>query len=263
MTIGLEGLQNFRDVGGMPLTDGGTVRSAVLYRSEGLSALTDAGVAALSASPIGVIADFRTPMEQRTAPDRLPADRVLRVVELSVLEGALTGAAKAAASDGSSTPDAAMIEQAIRQLPALGGLYESMLEHGAPAFAEAARLVAASSDDSPTAVLVHCTAGKDRTGVSIALLLDAVGVDRDAIIADYAASERNLAGPWAERMLAGIAQMGAPLTPEIRTLVTGTPRAAIEQAFAWLDAHGGAAAYLQSGGLTDDELATLRARLRA
>ena len=108
---------------------------------------------------------------------------------------------------------------------------------------------------------MHCTAGKDRTGVAVALLLDAVGVERDAVVTDYAISERNLAGPWADRMLAGIEQMGAPLTPEIRELVTGTPPAAIEQALTWLDERGGAAAYLQSGGLTDAELGALRTRL--
>lgn len=271
MTITLDGLQNFRDLGGLPLAAGGSVRSGVLYRSEGLSGLTEAGVAALSASPIGVVADFRTPMEQASAPDRLPADREVEVVELSVLEGALTGAAGAAATTDGPI-DTGMAKKILAALPRLGELYVQMLEHGATSFAEAARRVAtpelrenhagaASVDGDASAVLVHCTAGKDRTGVAVALLLDAVGVERDAVVADYAISERNLAGPWADRMLAGIEQMGAPLTPEIRELVTGTPPAAIEQALTWLDGRGGAAAYLQSGGLTDAELGALRTRL--
>jgi protein-tyrosine phosphatase len=110
---------------------------------------------------------------------------------------------------------------------------------------------------------VHCTAGKDRTGVSVALVLDAVGAERAAVVADYAASAANLAGPWADGMRAMITAMGVPLTPEIDTLVTATPPAAIEQALAWVDAQGGAAEYLQSGGLTDAELDALRARLTA
>lgn len=273
MTIILDGLQNFRDLGGLPLATGGSVHPGVLYRSEGLSGLTDVGVAALSASPIGIIADFRTPMEQASAPDRLPADRELEVVELSVLEGALTGAAGAAATTDGPI-DTGMAKQILATLPRLGDLYVQMLEHGAASFAEAARRVAApalggatarGADGTETAgapaVLVHCTAGKDRTGVAVALILEAVGADRDAVVADYASSERNLAGPWADRMLAGIEQMGAPLTPELRELVTGTPPAAIERALAWLDERGGAAAYLQSGGLTDAELDALRSRL--
>ena len=271
MTITLDGLQNFRDLGGLPLAAGGSVRSDVLYRSEGLIGLTDTGVADLSASPIGVIVDFRTPMEQAAAPDRLPADRALEVVELSVLEGALTGAAGAAArADGPIDTGAA--KQILATLPRLSELYVQMLEHGATSFAEASRRVAtagvneaprdaASVDGNASAVLIHCTAGKDRTGVAVALVLDAVGVDRDAVIADYAVSERNLAGPWADRMLAGIEQMGAPLTPGIRELVTGTPPAAIAQALSWLDERGGSAAYLKSGGLTDAELDALRTGL--
>ncbi len=257
--VALEGAVNFRDVGGLPLTAGGAVRAGVLFRADALSGLTDAGVAALSASPIGVIADFRTPMERASAPERLPADRPLRVVELSVLEGALTGAAKAAAER--SDLSAAAIEQAVASLPSLADLYLQMLVHSAGAFAETARLVAASADDEPRAVLVHCTAGKDRTGVAVALILDAVGVAREAIVADYVQTQQNLAGPWAERMLAAISQLGAPITPTIRELMTESPAAAIEQALAWIDARGGSAAYLRSGGLTDDELAALRARL--
>ncbi len=260
MGITIEGLRNFRDVGGMPLRGGGSVRSGVLYRAEGLAAVTDAGLDALAESPIGVIADFRTEAERQQAPDRLPPSRSFEVLNLSVLEGALTGAASAAARGGAEmTPE--LVAAAMAQLPRLDELYLRMLEHGADAFARTARAVAASRDDEPTAVLVHCTAGKDRTGVAVALILDAVGADRAAIVADDAQSEQKLAGEWADRMLAGIRGMGAPLTPAIVELVTRTPPAAIATALAWIDARGGATAYLRSGGLDDDELTALRTRL--
>jgi protein-tyrosine phosphatase len=64
-------------------------------------------------------------------------------------------------------------------------------------------------------------------------------------------------------MLATVAQLGVPLTDEVTTLVIRSPAAAIEQALAWIDAHGGAVAYLRSAGLTDAELAALRDRLTA
>jgi len=261
--ITIDGLQNFRDTGGTPLTAGGVTRPGVLYRSEALNTLTPAGLAQLAASDIGVIADFRTDMERAMAPDVLPDTRAFQVVPLPLLEGAMTGFAQAALQ--APDPDAAQqaIAAALAQLPGLGDLYVSMLEHGASSFAEAARLAAASRDDSPTAVLVHCTAGKDRTGVSVALLLDAVGAERSAVVADYAASAGNLEGPWADRMRGMITAMGLPLTPELDALVTATPAAAIEQALAWVDAQGGSAAYLRSGGLTEDELDALRARLTA
>ncbi|SFS15321.1 protein-tyrosine phosphatase [Microbacterium sp. cf046] len=260
--ISIDGLQNFRDVGGMPLIDGGTTRAGVLYRAEGLGTLTPRGIDELAATDIGVIADFRTPTERMLSPDRLPGTRSFRTVELPLLEGAMTGFAQQALSATTAEAAAAAIQSALSQLPALGELYVEMLEHGAASFADLARLVGAATSDPPTAVLVHCTAGKDRTGVAVALILDAVGVDRTAIVADYAASGANLAGPWADRMRSMVTGMGVPLTPAIDALLTSTPAEAIEQALAWVDQeHGGSAAYLRSGGLSDAELTSLRARL--
>lgn len=257
----IDGLQNFRDTGGTPLSTGGATRAGVLFRSEALSTLTASGLDQLAATDIGVIADFRTDTERSMARDLLPASRPFRIVELPLLEGAMTGLAKSAL--GAADPDAAKaaIAAALATLPGLGDLYVSMLTGGASAFAELARLVAASTDESPTAVLVHCTAGKDRTGVAVALLLDAVGADRDAVVTDYASSASNLAGPWADRMRATLTGLGLPLTPALDTLVTATPPAAIEQAFTWIDGNGGSGDYLRSGGLTVAELDALHGRL--
>lgn len=255
----IEGLVNFRDTGGTPLTSGGTTRENVLFRSEGPAAITPRGLDQLAASPIGVIVDFRTELERRSAPDALPDSRPFRMVQLELLEGALPGMATIA-PDG--VMDADRISRILAAIPALGDLYIAMLANGSSAFAEVARLVASVTPDEPSAVLVHCTAGKDRTGVSIALLLDAVGADRQAIVADYASSAANLAGAWAERIQAGIRQLGVELTPSIVEIATGTPPEAIEKAMAWVDAtHGGSAAYLRSGGLTDAEFAGLRRAL--
>lgn len=259
--MSIEGLHNFRDTGGTPLAAGGETRSGVLFRSDALNALTPAGVDALADTPIGVIVDLRTPDERAAAPDILPQTRPIRVIELSILEGAMAQMAQQFSSAAGPLTGEQLAAVAA-QIPALDELYLGMLQHGADAFAEVARLVASSTDEAPSAVLVHCTAGKDRTGVATALLLDAAGADRGAIIADYASSQKNLAGAWADGMLQMIASFGLPLTPEITTVVTGTPAEAISSALDWVDAaHGGSAAYLQSGGLTDDELAALRARL--
>jgi protein-tyrosine phosphatase len=266
----LDGALNFRDTGGTPLADGGATRSGVLYRSDALSGLTPTGLEQLAATGIWVIVDFRTPIERQLAPDRLPATRPFRVVELALLEGALTGLVQQAMQAGAQARDpdtaAAAVQRALTQLPSIGSVYVSMLTHGGPAFAELARLVAApevaSADAS--AVLVHCTAGKDRTGVAIALLLDAVGADRAAVIADYTASEANLSGAWAEQMFAMISAMGVPRSPELDALVAGTPASAIAEALEWVQReHGDSAAYLRSSGLTDAELTALRRRLTA
>lgn len=255
-------MYNFRDTGGMPVRGGGTTRPGVLYRSDAPTAVTPSGLIALAATDIGVVVDFRTPAERQSAPDRLPVTRAFHVVELSILEGAMAEmAARFVASSGREvSPE--LIAQAMSALPTLSELYVGMLQHGAAAFAEVARLVGGSVDESPTAVLVHCTAGKDRTGVAAALLLDAVGTDRSAVIADYAASQDNLAGAWADGMLQMATSFGLPLTPELRELITRTPPQAITSALEWTDTHfGGSLGYLQSGGLTEGEVAALRDRL--
>lgn len=253
-----DALANVRDTGGTPLRSGGVTRSGVLYRSAALDRLTAADLERLTASPIGVVVDLRTPTERTLGPDLLPTARPVRLIELPVLQGAIAEMAGRALQ---ADPEA--IQAALQQLPSLAELYLGMLHGSAPEFAQIARLVAASTDAAPTAVLVHCTAGKDRTGVAIAVLLDAVGADRAAIVADYARSQDHLAGAWADRMRAMVQQMGVPLTPQIDGLLTQTPPAAIEQAFAWIDAQGGSAEYLRSGGLTEGALDALRARLTA
>lgn len=255
----IEGVSNVRDVGGMPLQGGGRIASGVLYRSAGLDRVTPTGEAELAASTIGTVVDMRTSAERTNAPDVLPTTRELRLVALPLLEGAMTGAAR---SGGNAT--AALMKQAVDALPALPELYVSMLESGADTFAEIARLIGTPHDPQAPAVLIHCTAGKDRTGVATALMLSAVGAEREAIIADYASSAANLAGPWADRTLAAVASMGIEITPKITDLLTGTPPIAITTALDWVDEHyGDAAAYLRSGGLTDAELESLRAALRA
>ncbi|RZU66345.1 protein-tyrosine phosphatase [Microterricola gilva] len=250
------GTYNARDTGGMPLTAGGATRPGVLLRSDALGTASDNGLAQLAATPIGVIVDFRTDSERQQAPDRLPASRTIRIVELPLLEGALAGPAP---SDGPVSTEA--MRAALEQLPTMPELYVGMLEHAGEAFAQLARLVARPADPRFPAVLVHCTAGKDRTGVATALLLDTVGARREAIVADYAASEANLAGRWADGMLARLGAMGVPLSPRLTELVTATPRSAIEAALAWLDERGGSAAYLRRAGLSEQELGELRERI--
>lgn len=259
-TVSIDGAYNFRDTAGLPLKSGGVTRPGVLYRSDALSNLTQSGLDQLADTEVGVIVDFRTAAEREAAPDRIPTTRPFRTVELSFLEGAMSDMAQQfLSSDAPPTPE--QLETAMASIPTLGDLYIGMLEHGASEFAQVAQLIAEGEGTPLSGVLVHCTAGKDRTGVATALMLEAAGVERSAVIADYTASQENLAGPWAEGMIHMVASFGIPMTPTLQTLVTGTPPAAIESALDWVDAQAGSAAdYLRSGGLTEDQLAALRAR---
>jgi protein tyrosine/serine phosphatase len=111
------------------------------------------------------------------------------------------------------------------------------------------------------AALVHCAAGKDRTGVVVALALSVAGVRPDAIVADYAAT-----GDRTEPLLARL-RRSPTYSADVnrRPADAHRPRAETMTAFlAELDArHGGAAAWLTAHGLSQDDLELLRAKLRS
>jgi hypothetical protein len=118
--------------------------------------------------------------------------------------------------------------------------------------------------ERPDPVLVHCTAGKDRTGVLVALVLSAAGVEREAVVEDYARTGANMPGVL-ERIATDPAFAGG--SQEIRRLADERPQLlaapphAIESALDVLEGAGGAAAWLLDHGLADVDLARLRARL--
>lgn len=255
MSTMIAGTYNSRDTGGMPLTAGGVTRAGVLYRSDALAGVSDHGMRTLADSSVGTIVDFRGDFERVEAPNRLGSAREYATVELPLLHGSMTGMPAA----GDLGDDAA--QEILARIPSLADLYLGMLESAAASFAQVARLVARPADPRRGGVLVHCTAGKDRTGVATALLLDAAGAERAAVVADYVVSGENLAGEWADRMLERAQKWGVPLVPALTDLVTATPPEAIETAFAWVDARGGSAEYLRDGGLSAEDLDALRERL--
>ncbi|ANJ26639.1 tyrosine-protein phosphatase [Agromyces aureus] len=231
--IPVAGTFNFRDVGGLPASTG-TIRDGVLFRSDGLYRLGDEGRDQLRDLGVGIIIDLRDEQEAARMPDDLDGLDV-EVLRLPVFEG--SGASQGAAGIS------------------LEALYDRIVTQHAPIVVDAVREIASAGDRS---VLVHCTAGKDRTGVVIAITLLAVGVDRDAVIEDYARTEGNLAGEWLEEMIELIGRYGVPDSPALRTLMGGSPREAIEGAIETIErAHGSAREYLLASGLTLDELARL------
>ncbi|HMD46311.1 MAG TPA: tyrosine-protein phosphatase [Acidimicrobiales bacterium] len=164
----LEGAFNFRDVGGYPAADGRRTRRRRVYRSDTLSELTAADVEVLEGMGVATVVDLRTPTEvARDGSHPLDPDRV-HYANLSVLaeEGGESHAAPAE-EDG------------------MAARYLWYLEVSSPVVADALRYAA---DPARLPVVYHCTAGKDRTGVVVALLLALLGVERPAIVADYVAT---------------------------------------------------------------------------
>jgi protein-tyrosine phosphatase len=202
-------LANARDVGGLSTEDGRRVRSGILFRSDA----PHAGDAAppLSPWPPQWVVDLRSPGEINGAahPLAAPGTEVLRRPLLAVAD------------------PLKMAEAVERGGSSLQSIYAEMVRVAGPLIAEVAGIVAAS--EGP--VLVHCTAGKDRTGVVVAALLAAVGVPDDQIAADYVTTAQNMDGvvarvaaSWPEdkraRRLARLTQG--------RGEILGAPREAID-----------------------------------
>lgn len=227
------GTYNFRDVGGLPAATG-RVRERVLFRSDGLHALGEAGRAALADLGVGTVIDLRDEYEAEYQPDDLDGLDV-EVLRLPVFEG----------SGASQRPGVITLE----------ALYERIVTQHAAVVVQAIREIAASDGQ---AVLVHCTAGKDRTGIVTALTLLAVGVDREDVVADYARTEANLAGEWLDGMVELMGRFGIADRPEVRMLLGGSPPEALEGVLERLERdHGSVRDYLLASGLSLDELARL------
>lgn len=137
-----------------------------------------------------------------------------------------------------------------------GAFYRELLERCGPRFAEA---VAAVGGAPAGGVLVHCTAGKDRTGLVAGLLLRLAGVGLTEVGADYAVSERNLAPltrVW-------IDEAEDELDRARRVQMSVTPAAAMVGTLEELERrHGTVDEYLRAGGASAADLAQARARLR-
>ncbi|KAB1644631.1 tyrosine-protein phosphatase [Pseudoclavibacter sp. CFCC 14310] len=236
--IRLPGLVNLRDIGGLPLANGGQTRPQRLYRSAAPGALDPAATQWFETSGIDTIVDLRTTYERTNLPTTLGVRRPIQTIHLPLLEGSL--------------------QASLSGLPTLPDLYRGMLDDDAAVFAAVARDIA----EDRGAVLVHCTAGKDRTGVTVALLLLAVGVPQDAVVADYAETTANLAGRWLQGTLAKVEAAGAVVTDALRTLIAEAPPEALEAAIDHLDTrYGSAVEYLLRNGLSDAEVAALQSSL--
>ncbi|MGW2486434.1 tyrosine-protein phosphatase [Streptomyces sp. NPDC001606] len=175
----LAGVRNFRDVGGLPTTDGRRVRHGVLFRSGHLAHATPEDAAFLAGLGLHTIFDFRNAADQKLeGPDvALPG---VRNVNLPLSDPADGAEFWKMVRDG----DLAQLRAILDDSKAAGRMIASYRTIVRDRTAEHSRVLHAIAEDSVPA-LMHCAAGKDRAGISIAVTLLAVGVERDAIVADY------------------------------------------------------------------------------
>ncbi|MFI7601660.1 tyrosine-protein phosphatase [Actinoplanes sp. NPDC049681] len=202
MILDWPGCRNARDLGGLPTMDGSRIRAGALVRSDHHGRMSPGTVARIRATGLGRVLDLRWPRELAEDPSPFAGDPVYAHVPL-------------------------LMDPITYEIPE--DSYGPLLDHNQDRVAAAFRSIATAP---PGAVVVHCNAGRDRTGALVALVLAVAGVPPEAIADDYALTE-------------------------------GTKPAAILNTLTHAEEkYGGVEAYLQTIGVSPAEIDAVRHRLR-
>ncbi|MCB1701716.1 MAG: tyrosine-protein phosphatase [Pseudomonadales bacterium] len=176
--LGMEGAPNFRDFGGYRTGEGRQVKWGFLFRSGHLAALSAQDVELLASLQLDLVFDFRRVEEQESELSRLPPKPVPQVVSLPIIPGS----------------NSRFFEQAGQQSDNPAAMFEFMQEINrefagpqAGTYSRMFREILAAPD---ARFLVHCAAGKDRTGFAAAIILLALGVPREVVMRDYLLTAR-------------------------------------------------------------------------
>lgn len=246
----LDGNFNFRDAGGYVGLDGRTMPRGVIFRSDHLAELTDADLASIERLGLRVAHDFRIDSERERQPSRT-IGRIPRTIEL-------------ATADLSSTDETVIdvvrdMLAGLRPLPEADFWETNYLDMLEAAHRMLVAYVRSVSDESNVPALHHCTGGKDRTGISTALLHRLLGVSDDDIVDDFLLTNLYRTPYRVEALREGFLARG--IDPLSAIPILGVTRRPIERVLETWDATGGAEAYALAGGLTVAELDQLRTHL--
>jgi protein-tyrosine phosphatase len=232
----LSGTYNVRDVGGYRTRDGRVTRWRTLFRADSLHRLTPGAQSALLAHGVRTVIDLRRSEELRAAPNVFANSSTVTYRHLSVYEDR---------QDVAGTPRP------------LTEIYQRIVDLRQEGIREILRALAAPS---AAPAVVHCTAGKDRTGVIIALALGLVGVDTDTIAVDYALSATYLVGSFLEDMRQYALTRG--YTWEQYEPLLQSPASFMHDTMKYVDTnYGSIEAYVRHIGLSDAEITALRTAL--
>ncbi len=245
--LAFDNIENLRDLGGYRTEDGRQVRWGKLFRANELAGASTSDRQRLAALRIATICDLRTGMER----DRRPTPDI-------------AGARSDAGCHGPDVFDSDTLQQlagedgsvdAIEWEVVFTDFFRQLPTRYASQFGTLFRDVLATGDDQ--AVLFHCTAGKDRTGVASALLLLALGVPEQTVLVDFQLSERYFTGKTLQESLDG--RFGGEVP---RALIAASP-SYLQAALDGIRAdHGSVDNYLTSVlGLSAEEIARLRRQL--
>ena len=232
--IPLQGCFNFRDLGGYRARDGRMVRSGALFRSDALHFMTPEDMALAQTSlGLSTVVDLRNPDEAADA-GRWPADgSSVRYRNIPFLEDR----------------DISHPVEGADPVARLTEIYTWIIANAGERVAQALNLLA---EDQTLPAVVHCTAGKDRTGVLSAITLGLLGVDEEQVMADYILTNQVI-GVLGERLRQRPGNEGRPLY-----MFEAQPRA-MERALSDLNnGWGGPEGFILAHGVTPDTVQRLR-----
>jgi protein-tyrosine phosphatase len=245
--VPFEGIQNFRDLGGYRTRSGRVVRWGRVFRADALHWLSTKDLALYERLGMRAVYDLRRDLEREQLPNPVPS-RPLTIT------GQPPGTEPAALAQAAARLTSADGERFLLEM------YLGLLDHSAGQIGELYTGLAAR-DGLPA--VFHCHGGKDRTGIVAALLLEALGVDREAVLDDYELTARYRRREHQEMTFARLIEAG--MTPEAAAGVLSAPRWAMAHALDDLDRrHGGVEAYLTGpAGMAAADLQVLRDRIVA
>jgi protein-tyrosine phosphatase len=247
--VPLDGAHNFRDLGGYRGLEG-NVRWGRLYRSDHLGDLTDADLDAVHGLGVTLVVDYRGPHEHDTTPSRIAPDGPIRRHDRAIGDGTVEGVSLwDAILDGSLTG----FDESD-----LTAFYLRTLRSSADVFGEVLTMLA-EPDHLPA--VFHCTAGKDRTGLTAALVLSTLGIDDAQILDDYELSNRYRSAVRLAEIRPLLEDKGIEMDAYLPLFTA--PRRAMAAALAGIDdTYGSVSAYLTgTASVAPATLDALRDRL--
>lgn len=248
--IPLEGAMNFRDIGGYRTSGGRHVRWGRVYRSDHLGDLTEQDESRLAQLGVQLVIDYRGPREHADTPSRIHAEHAIMRHDRPISDGE---------EDGLSLWDKISSGALTSFGPdELADYYATTFDRSAHIFGE---VITMAANPVHHAMAFHCTAGKDRTGLTAALLLGVLGVDDGQILDDYELTNRYRGGRRIEAERGPLAEKGIDID-DFLGLFTA-PRRALAAALADLRLrYGSIEQYLRGpGGVGSDVVDALRRNL--
>jgi protein-tyrosine phosphatase len=233
-TLAWPGCRNVRDLGGLPVAGGGSIRRGALIRADSLDRLDPDGLLAFAEHSVSLILDLRGTAEADLRPHPFAGDPRYRLVPM-------IDPRRERSRDRSAGRTLAMI-------------YSSSLDRNARCILDG---VAAIADAPEGTVVVHCAVGKDRTGIIVALVLSALGVPDEEIADDYQLSAECLREEFDEIIASLEGEEKARIAERM-----SSRRETILEMLAYARQHyGGVEQYLLAHGLGSDRLRRLKDRL--